>query len=636
MNLGNKILFLFLWVFALGLVACSNDSSDGDIGVGLSLSTASQTVSELGESFTVTVESGGPWVSSCDEWLSVSPENGAGGKHPVTITVQPQENGGETSGKVVFTLADGSDSKELLVLRGEPKPGRKTDSLALVSLYNATNGNKWKTQWNFKLPMYQWEQVQMESVNGEMRVTEVMLKDFGLKGMLSDAIKYMDQLTHFSVETNAVSGTFPEFLCDMKQLKLITLAENNFSGELPAKLFELPNLVYLVLHGNDFSGKLPDNIGDCKSLQTLYLQLNNFTGEIPASFSKLKELRSVLVNSNHFYGELPDFTAMDSLKDVEFSRNGVFKDVPEIQKDLRTLVRRVYVSGGFTGNAPHFANKAMLRNVWLFENNLSSSPKFTDCPNIEQIRLNNNPIGSLDVSVVTNLEQMTELFLFDCGLTQLPEFSNCPKLKFLVLDHNKLTQLPESISELTGMEECLIENNELTSIPEGIATWNVIRHIYAGYNKLTSVPAAIWTLPLYHLHLQCNEISAELPASFVAARNLRELCLDVNHFYGSVKALATISGAVDIQCSQNEFSGELPVGLGRLTLMEILTLDDNDLTGSIPEDMKNCRALKILILFGNKMSGPIPEVITRMWDIWDPQTKILPQQYGMWQYSVTE
>lgn len=633
MNL-KYIIYSFVALILAGSIASCSDDDSGTEAKGLSITPDTRQVSELGDNFTVTLEVGGPWRATADSWLSVSPENGAAGTHTITVTTQPLGDDVETSGKVTFSLADGSESKVLTVTRGETKAGRKTDSLALVALYNATNGNNWTVRWNLSKPMSTWEEVQLEEIDGEIRVTEVMLRNFGLKGTIPEAIKYMDKLRHFSVEKNAVTGKFPEFLCEMKQLQLINLAGNAFSGELPSKLFDLPNLVYLILYTNNFSGKLPDNIGNCKSLKYFYIYENHFEGSIPASFAQLTKLQYLQIQNNRFEGALPDFSAMDSLQWVECSRQGVFEDKPVAKPDQQSVILREYVSGGFTGDAPHFKNKPNLQYVLLFENRLTSSPKFTNCPNVEWVHVSNNQIGSLDPSVTTNMTKLDRLYVYECGLTSLPAFSNCPALKFLMVNSNNLTQMPEGLLNLGGIEELMAQDNQLSALPEGInkTVWPVIRHLNVAYNNLSTLPVGIWGLPLYSLSVQCNQIADELPAEIPAGtQNLHNVNLNCNKFKGSAAPLTTLYNVSVLYCSQNEFSGDFPRGFGELVGMKELTLDDNNLTGAIPSDLYKCKSLDVFHVYGNQMSGDIPANLltaTSKWCKWNVAELVLPQQEG--------
>lgn len=51
------------------------------------------------------------------------------------------------------------------------------------------------------------------------------------------------------------------------------------------------------------------------------------------------------------------------------------------------------------------------------------------------------------------------------------------------------------------------------------------------------------------------------------------------------------------------FTGELPVEIGLLTALQVLTITQNQLTGEIPESVGNLLALTILHLNDNQLSG---------------------------------
>ncbi|KAA0046270.1 hypothetical protein IC582_021568 [Cucumis melo] len=55
--------------------------------------------------------------------------------------------------------------------------------------------------------------------------------------------------------------------------------------------------------------------------------------------------------------------------------------------------------------------------------------------------------------------------------------------------------------------------------------------------------------------------------------------------------------------------GQLPLGLGNLTQLQILSLRSNMLSGSIPSDFANLRSLRNLYLQWNSFSGEIPPVL---------------------------
>src|SRR3954454_14841655 len=112
------------------------------------------------------------------------------------------------------------------------------DSLALVDLYNSTNGPEW-----------------FESSNW--------------------------------LTTNPVSTWYGITVSDSRVIT-INLDANNLSGTLPASIGNLVNLEYLDFWNNQLSGTIPSSIGNLVNLEDLDLTFNHFSGNIPAAIGNLK------------------------------------------------------------------------------------------------------------------------------------------------------------------------------------------------------------------------------------------------------------------------------------------------------------------------------------------------------------
>src|SRR4051812_16734426 len=62
-----------------------------------------------------------------------------------------------------------------------------------------------------------------------------------------------------------------------------------------------------------------------------------------------------------------------------------------------------------------------------------------------------------------------KLDLSDLNLTELPEsLGQLTQLQYLYLQNNRLTALPKSIAQLTQLLGLLVNNNRLTALPEPI------------------------------------------------------------------------------------------------------------------------------------------------------------------------
>ena len=133
---------------------------------------------------------------------------------------------GRTLLTAVFALAS------LVVLSGDNALAQGSvagDRLALVALYNATDGANWtnNTNWLSNEALSEWFGVSTD-VNG--RVTRLYL------------------------HLNGLNGAIPVELGGLASLQELFLFRNGLSGEIPAELGNLTSLTRLHLSQNELSG----------------------------------------------------------------------------------------------------------------------------------------------------------------------------------------------------------------------------------------------------------------------------------------------------------------------------------------------------------------------------------------------
>lgn len=124
---------------------------------------------------------------------------------------------------------------------------------ALISLYNATQGNNWTTTWDLTSPISTW--------------SGVTLKD--------------DKVVALDLSFNNLTGTLPNELGDLVNLESLNLFRNNISGNIPSSIGKLNNLKHLNISFNSLEGELPNSIGNLSSLVSLELFMNRIEGELP-------------------------------------------------------------------------------------------------------------------------------------------------------------------------------------------------------------------------------------------------------------------------------------------------------------------------------------------------------------------
>ncbi len=179
---------------------------------------------------------------------------------------------------------------------------RAQDSLALVDLYNSTNGGNWTNRWDLSSPMDTWFGV---TLNEEGCVNELNLFNNNLNGSIAVEIGNLSELELLSLSTNELIGEIPLELEKLTRLRTLDLGINNLSGSIPSELSKLTNLRALSLASNQLIGDIPSSIGDLVLLQELYLDQNEFTGIIPSSFEKLNELQILHMYDCGLIGEIP-------------------------------------------------------------------------------------------------------------------------------------------------------------------------------------------------------------------------------------------------------------------------------------------------------------------------------------------
>ena len=184
----------------------------------------------------------------------------------------------ERSAKLTIKSLVQTDKEDMLTVEQKVIPeGRTKDSLALIAIYQATNGDKWEYRWKPELPLSEnnWPGIFVDVINGELRVVDLSLSDKKLEGTLPNEIGWLTEVTK------------------------IKISNNKLSGPLPASINKLTNLTHLYMSSNQFSGEFPD-ISNLKNLVQLEMNFNRFTGEFPASFMLLPKLTTLKMQYNNF------------------------------------------------------------------------------------------------------------------------------------------------------------------------------------------------------------------------------------------------------------------------------------------------------------------------------------------------
>lgn len=426
-------------------------------------------VSNDGTTFTISVEANTEWEvikpEWRDSWLTFTPAYGEG-KVEFTVDRNPLL----TARKTEMVFSAGSVSRVITIAQQDMTPTSKSDSLALVALYHATDGPYWAKPWNLKEQIATWLGVSTESVDGELRVTKLLITSRNLDGILPPEIGNLSELTQLDLSYNNLRGEITTEIGRLSKLKTLNITSNKFEGEIPlsikdlsllesinaqnnrfksfpVEICQLAKLQEIHLENNEISS-LPGEITEMSSLQYLYLANNKLTSlpqgldklpnliylhanknqitEFPAEIGQLAHLVSLNLDNNHLESSIPEeLSNLRSLKYLYLSNNNFKGGLPSKMAQMEALESIEAYNCGLTGALPEFGKDGALsnlKNIWITDNQLT---------------------GELTENLV-NLTELTTLFLDDNKLTgtlpveALGNSRNLPKLKSLSLSGNEI------------------------------------------------------------------------------------------------------------------------------------------------------------------------------------------------------
>ncbi len=196
------------------------------------------------------------------------------------------------------------------------------DSLALVDLYNSTNGPNWTNQYGWLAgPVKDWEGV---SVVGQ-RVIGINLGSNNMIGTIPSSIGNVRYLTVFAITDNQLTGNIPSSIGNLSYLQTVFLHGNDLTGSIPQSMGNLVNLRDLFLYGNELTGEIPPPLGNLTNLIRMSLDNNHLTGSIPSTFGNLTILEELSLSNNELSGAIP-ILPFPALLSLQLERNNFLFD----------------------------------------------------------------------------------------------------------------------------------------------------------------------------------------------------------------------------------------------------------------------------------------------------------------------
>ena len=176
--------------------------------------------------------------------------------------------------------------------------------------------------------------------------------------------------------------------------------------------------IYLI--GNNLSGQIPAALGKLNHLEGLYLARNDLSGSIPTELGDLSSLRTLMLFDNELTGAIPyQLGNLGNLEEIHLGRNQLNGRIPPQLGNLENLRRLHLTVNELSSSIPaSLGNLTNLRQLSIAANDLTGSipAEIADLTELTHIYLWGNDLFAS--SFISNLDNLTNLQWFDIGGNQ--------------------------------------------------------------------------------------------------------------------------------------------------------------------------------------------------------------------------
>ena len=155
-----------------------------------------------------------------------------------------------------------------------------SDSLALVDLYDSTNGVNWRnnTNWKTLAPVRTWAGITV----GNNRVVAINMSGNNTLGTIPASFKNLTGMLTIDLIDNGFRGDLLNYISGFKEITSIHIGEQYLTGALPASWGNLSKLSNIYVYGPGFNGPIPASFGNLANLTGLDVSYSTHDGYIPA------------------------------------------------------------------------------------------------------------------------------------------------------------------------------------------------------------------------------------------------------------------------------------------------------------------------------------------------------------------
>ena len=340
------------------------------------------------------------------------------------------------------------------------------DSLALVALYNSTDGPNWTNHilW-ITGPVWIWHGISLTLINSVLRVTGIDLHNNHLVGTIPPEIGDLDQLEYLVLENNELYGPIPPEIGNLNQLKSLDLYYNELSGPIPPEIGNLNLLESLLLMENELTDPIPPEIYTLTNLTHLDLWENNLTGGLSPDIGNLVNLTELMIHDNELSGPIPpEIGNLTDLYVLTLSSNGFTGQIPHELGNLSNLLYLAIGDDGITGPIPNeIWNLSNLTYLALCYSQFSGQvpQQISNLINLQTLHIGGDGFSGPFPIQLTSLLDLDQLILSSNQFSgAIPsQINNLINLEYLTIDKNQFDDLPD-MSSMPNLQTVYVNDNQ--------------------------------------------------------------------------------------------------------------------------------------------------------------------------------
>ncbi|CAL9054569.1 unnamed protein product, partial [Musa banksii] len=384
------------------------------------------------------------------------------------------------------------------------------------------------------------------------------------------------QLRSIKLSSCKLGPAFPRWLRSQNSIKYLDMSNTSIEDVLP-DWFWNNSASFINLSQNQINGTLPTSLVLLSYLRYLNLACNSLSGSLPSIFPTL-ELRILDLSRNHINGSIPSFICNCHRLDIlDLSSNQISGEIPSCWQETNYFSSINLANNKLSGEIP----SSIENLIWL-----------------ESFHLNNNKLHGL---LPSSLKNCSALVFLDLGNNKfsgsIPTWiaQNFLDLEVLRLRSNMFSgNIPAELGQLAYLHVIDLANNKLSGpIPHSFGNLNAA--MTRSRPHLTRRDKRVFYSPLVK----------DRPALLPFDNYDDSIALTIKGRYYNFSIILYLVNIIDL--SNNNLTGEIPIEIGSLSMLQTLNLSRNNFVGQIPAAIGAMKSLETLDLSFNKLSGVIPQ-----------------------------